>query len=69
MIIKLKAEYSPAEYEAMGAALRLIIKRAEKALQYGPDMPSSRALLLNDIGELAGWAFVDSEVMRIKEAR
>lgn len=69
MIIKRNSDYSANEFEAMGEALKLIIKRAQKGLQYGPDMPSSRASILNDIAELCGWAFVDSEVMRIKEGK
>ena len=62
--IKPNAEYSPEDYETIGAVLKLIIQRAEKGLLYGPDMPSSRHAVLNDIRELADMAFVDA-VIRI----
>lgn len=47
------ADYSPNDYKIMGDVLRLIIKRAERGLMYGPDMPSSREFALKLISELA----------------
>ncbi len=59
-------EYSKAEFDAMGQCLKLIIKRAEKGLQYGADMPSSRDAILHDIAELADWSgWIASETLRI----
>lgn len=51
----LNENYSQKQFEDMGAALRLIIKRAEKGLQYGNDMKASRAVAFQYIEELADW--------------
>ena len=49
----------------MGDALKLIIKRAERGLMYGANMPSSRATILQDIAELADWEkCMDGQVFR-----
>ena len=47
--VKLNSEYSPMDYERMGLAAMAIQKRIERALAYGPDMPSSRHSCLLDV--------------------
>ena len=68
--IRLNEEYSRDDMETMRAALRLIIKRAERGLLYGPDMPSSTAVCLDDISAIVERGFNPDEVFRLsKEVR
>lgn len=61
----MNANYSDKDFEMMGAVLRLIIKRAEKGLQYGPDMKSSRAVAFQYIAELADWKAYTDQTARL----
>ena len=66
MPVRSNGEYPRDEVEIMRAAARLIIKRCERALTYGPDMPSSIAVNLADIPEIVERGFnADDEVLRI----
>lgn len=56
---RLNEEYSKSEVELMTDSIRLIIKRAQRGLLYLPTMPSSAAVCLEDIKELADWHLLD----------
>lgn len=67
--IRQNDEYTFRDFETMGAVLQLIIKRAERGLSYGLDMPSSRAAVLLDIEELADWTgWIADEVLKISKS-
>lgn len=55
--IGLNQEYSPVDHLELDFSLRLVLGKAERALRYGGDMVSSRALLLAEIETIASRYF------------